>query len=196
MSLLSLVGEISFLCPRGKQFPELVLKRARAILKQLCWASLLSSESHQCFAGEISHASTVHQPWAQIVFKIFTCCYNTWVRIPSFVFFSFFFFFAPCDLQDLHFPTRDGIRCPWQWGDQFPTTGPPGRPEDSFNMNLAWSRPAGCTSDLMERRPVDIREISRPYSRLPESLYSILLVQENSVSQDYYMLFLKIYSSL
>lgn len=63
-------------------------------------------------------------------------------------------------------------------------------------MNLAWSRPAGCTSDLMERRPVDIREISRPYSRLPESLYSILLVQENSVSQDYYMLFLKIYSSL
>lgn len=83
VSLLSLVG----ICPRGKQFPELVLERARAIQKQLCWASLLSSESYQCFAGEISHASIVYQPWAQIVIKIFTCCYNTWVRIPSFLFF-------------------------------------------------------------------------------------------------------------
>lgn len=103
VSLLSLVGEISFLCPRGKQFPELVLKRARAILKQLCWASLLSSESHQCFAGEISHASTVHQPWAQIVFKIFTCCYNTWVRIPSFL---FFFFFCTMWLARSSFPNQ------------------------------------------------------------------------------------------
>lgn len=83
VSLLSLVG----ICPRGKQFPELVLERARAIQKQLCWASLLSSESYQCFAGEISRASIVCQPWAQTVTKIVTCCYDTWVRIPSFLFF-------------------------------------------------------------------------------------------------------------
>ena len=66
MPLLSLVG----ICPRGKHFPELVLERARAIMRPF----------------SLGHASAVYQPRAQIVFKTFTCCYNTWVRLPSFLF--------------------------------------------------------------------------------------------------------------
>lgn len=116
MSLLSFVG----IYPQGKHFHELVLVRTRAIMKSLYWEILLSWESRQCFADEIGHNSIVYQSWAQILFKIFTCCYNTWVSLPSFL------FFAPRDLQDLSFRTRDGIRCPWQWEGQVPTTGPLG----------------------------------------------------------------------
>ena len=69
-----------------------------------------------------------------------------------------------------------------------------GSPAGSFSLHLARSRPEGCTSDLMEWRSVDICEISRSYSRL--TFYSILLVQKNSMSQDYSMLFLEIYFSI
>ena len=69
-----------------------------------------------------------------------------------------------------------------------------GSPAGSFGLRLARSRPEGCTSDLMERRSVDICEISRSYSRLTEFLPDTLGTKKQS--QDYSMLFLEIYSSL
>ena len=117
------------------------LLRVTPIKPFICWRNLPSLTIRDKYMQAKFKAPLYLVP-ASIFSLLVSTAFNeppssSFIHIFLFVFFlSFFFLAAPCSLQDLSSPARDGNRAP-QWKCRVLTTGPPGNshPHLSFCPN-------------------------------------------------------------